>query len=271
MEQVPATLDDHGEKDRQFVTALARGLDVLSCFRTEDRYLSNHELSLRTGLARPTVSRLTHTLMKTGHLLRDETGGGYRLGPKVLQLGFGVISAINITDRCAEGMDQLSSGPNPHITVALAERSGTRAVYLSVSRSRQAVSLSINVGARLPLFYSGIGRAILAGTPEQERQDILRLGIVEFPDQKEQMEQSLRDALRDYETYGYCTSFGAWKPEINAIAAPVRSLDGTTIYGINVGGPSFLVSADELHDTYGQRLRATVEALAPPPSGTCAA
>lgn len=249
------------ESDRQFVTALARGLDILGCYTAEDRYLSNHEIAGRTGLARPTVSRLTYTLMKTGHLFRDEGSGEYRLAAKVLHLGFGALAGVNIAERGGEVMTALCSGPNPYLTVALAERSGIRAIYLSARRQRQAVSLSIDVGARLPLFYSGIGRAILAGMSDIERQEVLRMGIAEFPGQKERMEKSLRDTVADYETYGYCTSFGAWKPEINAIAAPIRSLDGTSVYGLNIGGPSFLVSPEELHEQYGYRLLQAVKEL----------
>lgn len=242
------------ENDRQFVTSLARGLTVLGCFKTGDRYLSNQEISNRTGLARPTISRLTHTLTKTGHLFPDDVSGEYRLAAKVLELGFSTLAGVDIIERSREAMANASSGPNPYITVALAERSGTRAIYLATSRSRQAVSLSIEVGTRLPLFYSGIGRAILAGETEENRQALLSAGIAEFPDQKDRMEQSIADALRDYGTYGYCTSFGAWKSEINAIAAPVRSLDGTSIYGLNIGGPSFLVSPQILHGDYGTTL-----------------
>lgn len=161
-------------------------------------------------------------------------------------------------------MNQLCGGLNPHVSTALAERSGIRAVYLSSQKSGQVVSLSIKVGARLPLFYSGIGRAILAGTPQTEREEILRMGIAQFLGQKERMKQGLHDALRDYANFGYSTSFGAWKPEINAIAAPIRSLDGTSIYGINIGGPSFLVSPQELHEGYGERLRTAVEQLGKP-------
>lgn len=247
--------------DRQFVSALARGLDILGCFRIDDRFLSNHEISRRTRLAKPTVSRLTYTLTKTGHLLRDEASGEYRLGAKVLQLGFGVLAATSISDRVTSELGALSKGPNPYVTAALAERSGIRAVYLAVRRSHQAVSLSIGVGARLPLFYSGIGRAIIAGISEEERAEVLAMGIQEFPEQRERMEQSIRDAVSDYETYGYCTSFGAWKAEINAIAAPLRSLDGTTVYGINIGGPSFLISPKELHREYGPALLETVRKL----------
>lgn len=249
------------EGDRQFVTALARGLDILACFKRNDRYLSNHEIAQRTGLARPTVSRLTYTLMKTGFLLRSDESGEYRLGPKVLQLGFSTLAATDISERFSEQMSELCRGPNPYITVALAERSGTRAVYLAVRRSRQAVTISIDVGARLPLFYSGIGRAILAGSPDEDRETILQKAVAEFPGQRERMERSLKQAVEDFDRYGYCTSFGAWKPEINSIAAPVRSLDGTSIYGVNIGGPSFMISPEELHEQYGDRLRSAVSGL----------
>jgi DNA-binding IclR family transcriptional regulator len=249
------------ENDRQFVTALARGLAVLQCFTAADRYLSNLSISERTGLARPTISRFTHTLTKTGHLIRDDINGEYRLSPKVLELGFSTLAAVDIAERSRDIMDLARQGPNPYVTVALAERSGTRAIYLATSRSRQAVSLSIEVGTRLPIFYSAVGRAILAGETEENRQAILQAGIAEFPDQKARMEQSIQDALSDYATYGYCTSFGAWKEEINAIAAPVRSLDQSSVYGLNIGGPAFLVSPQMLHGDYGLKLKQAVAEL----------
>lgn len=207
------------------------------------------------------MSRLTYTLMKAGFLLRNGESGEYRLGPKVLQLGFSTLAATDITARFSDEMSELCRGPNPYVTVALAERSGTRAVYLAVHRSRQAVTLSIDIGARLPLFYSGIGRAILAGISDEERAAVLQQAVAEFPGQRQRLEESLEQAVDDFERYGYCTSFGAWKPEINSIAAPLRSLDGTSVYGVNIGGPSFMISPDELHEDYGDRLRSAVSGL----------
>lgn len=255
------SIDDLESSDRQFVTALARGLEILGCFQSQDRFLSNQEISKRTGLARPTVSRLTYTLTKTGHLLRDEASGEYRLAVQVLRLGFSVLAATSIGERCVAEMEALCRTPSPHVTVALAERSGAHAVYLAVRTQRQAVSLSIAVGGQLPLFYSAVGRAILVGMDEAERDNILRAEMEEFPEQRERLLQSVSDALTDFDRYGYCTNFGVWKPEINAIAAPLRSLDGTAVYGLNVAGPSFLVTPEELHRNYGQRLCRTIEDL----------
>ena len=55
-------------KDRNFVTALARGLELLRAFGTGEEYLGNAELSNRTAIPRPTVSRLTYTLNQLGQL-----------------------------------------------------------------------------------------------------------------------------------------------------------------------------------------------------------
>lgn len=251
--------------DRQFVTALARGLDILSCFQAQDRLLSNMQISARTGLAKPTVSRLTHTLTETGHLLKDPASGEYRLSPKVLQLGFRVLTAVDLPERCRDEFQPLTEGPNPYVAIALAERSEIHAVYLAIARSRQAVGITLGVGSRVPIFYTAMGRAILAASTDATREEVLRMGIQRFPDYRTQMEQSLIDAVRDYREFGYCTSFGSWKAEVNSIAAPVRSINDATVYGINIGGPAFLVTPQELHCDYGSRLLAAAKALTTAP------
>lgn len=254
-------MDEDDASDRQFVSALARGLDILACFQAGDRYLSNHEIASRTGLAKPTVSRLTYTLTRTGHLRRDESSGEYRLEAQVLQLGFSALAATDLSERAGPDMDRLARGPNPYVTIALAEQSRNRAIYLAVKRSQQAVALSLNVGARLPLFYSAIGRAIIASMDETGQEEALAQAVAEFPEQRKRIEHSLRTLRQDYERFGYCTGFGDWRAEINGIAAPLRSLDGTGVYGLNVGGPSFLITPEELHRDYGPALLETVERL----------
>lgn len=78
-----------GQEQRQFVTALARGLALLAAFRGE-RVLGNLELARRTQLPKSTVSRLTFTLTCLGYLEQADDGRGhtaYRLGARVAELG----------------------------------------------------------------------------------------------------------------------------------------------------------------------------------------
>ena len=84
--QAQATPRPHvGKQDRHFVTALSRGLDVLSCFRSGSRLLGNQDISERCSLPKSTVSRLTYTLTKLGYLHYVRESGKYRLGTATLR------------------------------------------------------------------------------------------------------------------------------------------------------------------------------------------
>src|SRR5258708_2699669 len=82
--------------DRHFVTALARGLEVLASFRHGDRMLGNQELSKRCGLAKSTVSRLTHTLTNLGYLIYVEESAKYSLGTPTLCWPSATLSKLHI-------------------------------------------------------------------------------------------------------------------------------------------------------------------------------
>ncbi|MBK0328463.1 IclR family transcriptional regulator [Rhodobacteraceae bacterium F11138] len=251
-------------KDRNFVTALARGLDVLRCFRPNETDLTNMDISQRTNLPKPTVSRLTHTLCKLDYLVADPRTGTYRLSAGVLQLGFGVLSGMEIGERASEVMRALRDGPNSYITVALAEAHRMDAVYIAVHRSREEIALTMNVGSRLPLFFSAIGRAILVGLTEEERAVTLKRADKLDPDQHERRKRSVEQALAEYESQGYCTGYGDWRQDVNGIAVPVFSLNGSRVYGLNVGGPAFHVKKKQLESYYARQLLEAAASLSHP-------
>ena len=75
------------KEDRHFVTALARGLEVLHAFKSGEERLGNHELAERCSLPKSTITRLTSTLTKLGYLHHTAESGRYRLGLMALTLG----------------------------------------------------------------------------------------------------------------------------------------------------------------------------------------
>lgn len=253
-------------KDRNFITALARGLDVLRCFRPNETDLTNNDISERTGLPKPTVSRLTHTLCKLDYLASDPRTGSYRLSAGVLQLGYGVLSGMEIGERAADAMRELRNGPNSYITCALAERHRFDAVYVAVQRSREEISLTMHVGSRLPLFFSAVGRSILVGMSDEDRAAVFSYADERDPDGKEARHASIERAINEFKSTGYCTGYGDWRPDVNGIAVPVYSLNGARIYGLNVGGPAFHVKKKQLEQHYAKNLIDAAKALSCRPS-----
>src|SRR5882762_7276525 len=104
----PATFSYEHEGDRQFATTLARGLEVLRCFTPLEPLLGNKEISVRTGLPKPTVSRLTYTLTKLGYLRHNMRLGKYQLGSAVLSIGYPLLASMNVRQVARPLMKELA-------------------------------------------------------------------------------------------------------------------------------------------------------------------
>ena len=239
-------------KDRRFVTALARGLDILRCFQPGDVGLNNFELSRRTGLPKPTISRLTYTLTRLGYLTHLEQQGTYQLGPGVLSLGYSMLAALDIRERARPLMQELADYSD--LTVALGSRDRMDMVYLEVCRGRGAVTLRMDIGSRAPLATSSIGRALLAVLPEDERDYLMSfLAREKSTTDYARIKRGVDKAINDIRERGFCTSIGDWRNDVNAAGVPVITAD-RYVYAINCGGPAFKVTRESLEKDLGPRL-----------------
>ncbi|WP_434624158.1 IclR family transcriptional regulator [Azospirillum sp. B2RO_4] len=119
------------EKDPRFVTALARGLELLRAFRRNESMLGNLELAQRTGLPKPTVSRLTYTLSKLGYLAYDQNTGKYRLGTSVLAPRR--LSGMGIRQVARPLMQELADQTG--LAVALGGRDRLSMIYLECCKA----------------------------------------------------------------------------------------------------------------------------------------
>jgi len=143
---------EDSNKDRQFVTALARGLEVLRCFKPSDRHLGNQDIAERTGLPKPTVFRLTYTLTRMGYLYHDEKLGKYQLGTGVLSLGFSFLTNMDVLKIARPLMQELADYSHTVVSVGSRDRLGM--VYLDGRHSTAAtVSLRREPGTRVPMGH----------------------------------------------------------------------------------------------------------------------
>jgi DNA-binding IclR family transcriptional regulator len=246
--------------DRHFVTALARGLDVLASFRHGERMLGNQELSKRCGLPKSTVSRLTHTLTELGYLVYVEDSAKYSLGTAALSLGSAVLSRLPIRKLAHPLMQQLAEFGQ--CMVSLGSRDRLSMVYIDAVRGSAAVTLSLDSGARIQIATSAMGRAYLTAVSERERNDIMgRVRELADPSRWPELQRGVSKALRDIRELGVCCSFGDWQKDVNAIAVPVRPGDGLPPMAINCGAPAYMVSKEFLLDQVRPRLIALADEL----------
>lgn len=243
---------DPAAKDRQFVTALARGLEVLRVFTPQDGLLGNQEIAARTGLPKPTVSRLTRTLTKLGYLAYSERLGKYRLGTGTLALGYSVLANMGVRQVARPYMQELAEYAGA--SVSLGGRDRLDMIYLEHCRPATAVTLRLDLGSRIPIATTAMGRALLAALPEGERQYLLDHIAKHDPALWPKIRSGIEQAVEDLGTRGFTTSIGDWQSDVHAVGVPMTPPDGSSILAFNCGGPSFLFERKKLLNDLGPRL-----------------
>lgn len=244
--------EEEEDKDRQFITALARGLELLRCFTPSESVLGNQELARKTGLPKPTITRMTHTLTRLGYLKHLPQSGRYQLDVGVMAFGYAMLSNLSVRAVAHPLMETMAK--YAQAAVAMATRDRLDMVYLDVVQGEANMTMRRQVGTRLPLHLSSAGRACLAAMPENEREFMLdhirQRHLEDWPT----IRKGLERAFRDYTDFGYCMSIGEWHRDVNAIAVPMlHAQHGLLTF--NCGGPSFHLSREKLEDDIGPRLK----------------
>ncbi len=245
------------DKDRNFVTALARGLDILRCFGPSDEYLGNAELDKRTNLPRPTVSRMTATLTQLGYLRYVPQLEKYRLGPGVLDLGYRYLASEGVRELARPFMQELADATD--CMVAIGAPDGASMTYIQVCQGSGPLVLRLTVGSRVAIGTSAVGRAYLAALSPKEREPYYEAIRAQNPDAWPDIQRGLERAFKEYEQHGFVTSDGEWNRDVSAVGVPLILDNGGQVVPFNCGGSSLRLSRRILVENLGPRLKEVVE------------
>jgi IclR family pca regulon transcriptional regulator len=252
--------------------SLERGLAILSSFNPDRPLIGVSELSRQLDLSRSTTHRYIVTLSKLGYLQQDPDSRRYRLGPRVLDLGFSAINSMDLREVSAPYLRRLS-GETEH-TVNMAILDGTDVVYIERCRSARpgqpAIDLNLHVGSRLPAYCTAMGKAILAYLPD-ERLDALLEQIDFAPRGPNTLTDpdSFRRVVVRIRAAGLAVNDEELAYGLRSIAAPIRSHTGEVLAALNLAvhrtagtmdellarfGPAVLRTAQEISLSMGHRL-----------------
>ena len=245
--------------DRHFVTALARGLAVLACFGRGRTFMANHDIAEACNLPRSTVSRLTYTLTKLGYLHYVEEVGKYRLGTALIALSSTALGGLDVRHIARPALREVANFANASVGLGVRDRLSMR--YVDCQRGPAAIALNLDIGSRISLPRSAMGRAYLAVCDARERaaiyDELCALDLVAWP----RLRDSIERAIAEYREIGCCTSFGAWQDEVSAIAVGFHPGGGLPAMAVNCGGPTVITDPRTLMEVVRPKLIEAVRDL----------
>ena len=239
------------DEARKFVEALARGLEVLSCFNPSDRYLGNQEISKRTGLPKSTVTRLTYTLSELGYLNYSKEQNKYCLGNAVIGLGYAKLAQMDIRRISRPLMQALAEHTQASVNLGIPDH--LKMIYVDTYRNTSTFTVQLDVGSQIPIATTSMGRAYLSALPEEDRAELLDQIRASDEQNWPTVKEGIEKAMAEYQEFGYCTSLGNWRTEVHAVAVPLVQ-DNGTIMVFSCSGASFQISKQLIENEIGPRL-----------------
>jgi IclR family transcriptional regulator, pca regulon regulatory protein len=255
----------YAEHGAGFSQSLERGLAVLSAFRPDRPALGISELSRELGLTRSTTHRYVATLASLRYLEQDSSTRRYRLGPRVLDLGFSMLRSLELREIAAPHLRRLTETTGH--TSNLAIRDDIDVILIDRVRGRPGryhhLEFSLHVGSRLPSYCSATGKALLAFLPRPDLDQILdRIDLVQRGPRTLTDKVSLLTELEQVRRTGLATNDEELESALRSIAAPIRSRSGEVVAAVNVAIPWSPAAMNDLVTELGPAIQVTATQIA---------
>jgi IclR family pca regulon transcriptional regulator len=229
-------LDKGRGGDRDFVNALARGLEVIRAFSRLKPRMTLSEVANASDLSRATARRLLLTLEREGYVQSD--GRHFSLRPKVLELGLSALSSLDIWEIAQPIMNNLSERIQESVFAAVMD--GYEVVYVARAASfNRMISIGIHIGSRAPVHCVSTGRVLLAALPDAELEKYFDTAdLAPITQYTQTSKVKLRDAIEQTRRQGWSLVDQELEVGLRSLSVPIRNRFGTTIAALNVCCPT---------------------------------
>ena len=238
--------------ERRGIRVLERAFSVLNCIATADVSLGVTEISKLTGLSKTTVYRILSTMLDSNVLIRNPAGI-YQLGPSVLFWGEGYRHKSSLIEISRPFMDELCSCSQE--TVHLFSYENGTGYYIDKRESPQPVGMKSRIGARIDLYCTSAGRAILAGLPKGELNQYLAAVEMEKKTSSTIIDrEELIHILEGVRELGFAEENQENEEGIRCVGAALLNHNGYPVGAMSISAPAYRFSSEK-RNIFGPYLR----------------
>jgi IclR family transcriptional regulator, pca regulon regulatory protein len=244
--------------------SLERGLAILAEFRPATPELGISDLARSLGLSRSTSHRYVATLARLGYLQQNAATRRYRLGPRVLDLGFAAINSMELRQISAPHLQRLADETGHTVNMAILD--GTDIVYIERCRTSQLgqreIDLDLHIGSRLPAYCTSMGKVLLAYLdPARQAALLERIELLDRGPNTITTRTALTAELERVRMRGMAVNNEELAYGLRSIAVPVRGLDGEVVAAINLAVHRSAASIEELVARLSPKLHSGAAAI----------
>ena len=207
-------------------------------------YLAEHgvcsltEIGTALSLSKSTTHRLLHSLCMMGYVTKDSFSGRYTLTFKILEIAGHVLDRIDVLAVAHRYIDRLMK--QVHETVHFVQREGNHIVYVDkVESDASSIRMVSRIGLRMPMYCTGVGKAMLAQMTEREVREIWESTPIEKCTENTitDLDVLLRE-LAEIRLRGYAIDNEENEIGVRCIAACVQDYTGRADAAFSISAPA---------------------------------
>lgn len=215
-------------------SVLWKAFDVLGAFSHRRRVLSLSDISRYSGLPKSTAHRVLAMLVEVGAV--EAVADGYQVGLKMFSLGVLPPEAA-LREAALPHLEELHRQAGQTLHLAILRDADV--IYLEKLLPRgRALTMPSVIGDRMPATCTGVGKVLLAFSPEAVRETALAGPL---PRRTARSLGSLDDVRRELTAIagrGYAFDQEEAAPGVSCVAVPVLGADGCAVAAISVSYPA---------------------------------
>ncbi|QBG37546.1 IclR family transcriptional regulator domain-containing protein [Litorilituus sediminis] len=219
-------------KPTEIVQSLVKGLKVIQAFNQQRSMMTLSEVASVTGYTRAATRRFLLTLVNEGYARQE--GKQFALTAKILDLGFSYLSTVDIWHHAKPIMESLVEQLNESCSAAVLD--GQDVVYVArVATTKRIMSITLNVGTRLPAISTSMGRMLLASLSETALDEFLnKCDLVKHTQYTLVDKVELKADIAKVREQGYSMVEQEFELGLTSISVPVHNSEGEVIAALNV-------------------------------------
>lgn len=222
-------------KGSDFVQSLERGLKVIEAFSAENQKLNISEAAKITNLPRPVVRRLLLTLKHLGYV--DSDHNNFYLTAKTLSLGYSFLSS-NIWGTINPYLEELTQKTGESSSVSVLE--GTDILYVARHSTKKIMSVTLNIGSRLPAHATSMGQILLANADDETLEKYFKTAeLKSYTKYTLTNKEDLLERFSEIKEKGWVISEKQLEEGLTSLAVPIFNEQNKAVAAVNISLSSY--------------------------------
>lgn len=219
------------------VKSVARSLQILDLMADKRQPMSLKDIATALGWPKSTVHGILSTLHDYDYVSQSITDGKYILGTRLFELGNILQSTWDIHDIARPMMVKLNARFGE--TVHLATEDRGEVLYLEKIDSNHLIRIVSQVGSRLPMYCTGVGKVLLAYQSTDKFLKLLKhQQLKPYTSRTIITKAKLEKELKHIREKGFACDNGEIMDSLRCVAAPIYNKNGDVEYALSVSGLS---------------------------------